>query len=138
MEMQPKSPTNRRAVLSLLFAVLTILSFCVGAAPIPLTAVVCYPIAALLGMASLWMGATALREVRQNGERGRRVALVSLWIGGLVLLAILCFTTITIYLFPYFIDFLRQAWKQIPVSLPILNSCLSISSVSGILAGGSG
>jgi hypothetical protein len=56
MEMQPKSPTNRRAVLSLLFAVLTILSFCVGAAPIPLTALVCYPIAALLGTASLWMG----------------------------------------------------------------------------------
>jgi hypothetical protein len=138
MDTQQKPPTNRRAILSLLFAALTILSFCIGVAPIPLTAVACYPTAALLGMVSLWMGTTALREVRQNGERGRRMALVSFWIGGLVLLAILCFTTITIYLFPYFIDFLRQAWKQIPASLPILNSRLSISSVSGILAGGSG
>jgi hypothetical protein len=71
-------------------------------------------------------GTTALREVCQNGERGRRITWVSLWIGGLVLLAILCFAIITIYLFPYFIDFLRQAWKQMPTSLPILNSRLSI------------
>jgi MFS family permease len=116
MDMQPQPPLNTRAVLSFLLAVLTVISFCIGVAPIPLTALVCYPAAILLGLASLWMGSTALREVRQKDERGRRMALVGMWSGGLVMLAVLVFVVISALLFPYFLDYLRQVWEQLRVS----------------------
>lgn len=116
MDMQPRSPLNSRAILSFLLAALTVISFCIGVAPIPLTALVCYPAAILLGLASLWMGSTALREVRHKGERGRRLALVGMWSGGLVMLAVLVFVVISAMLFPYFLDYLRQVWEQLRVS----------------------
>ena len=116
MESKPTTPFNRQAIFSVVLAVLTLISFCVGVAPIPLSSLVCYPSAVLLGLASLWMGAAALREMRQTGERGRRLALVSLWSVGFINLAILCFTTIMILLFPYLVDTLRAWWNQIHYS----------------------
>jgi hypothetical protein len=110
---QPRPSFNPRAVLSLLFAVLTALSFCVGVTPIPLTSLICYPAALLLGGIALWLGWSSLREVRQNGGRGRRLALVGMWTGGLTLLAVLCFSAVAIALAPAAFDLLRQAWTQI-------------------------
>ena len=110
---QPRPSFNTRAVLSLLFAVLTVISFCVGVAPIPLTSLICYPAALLLGGIALWTGWSSLREVRQNGGRGRRLALVGMWTGGLTLLAVLCFSAVAIALAPTLFDLLRQAWTQL-------------------------
>ncbi len=109
----PRPSFNTRAVLSLLFAVLTVLSFCVGVAPIPLTSLICYPAALLLGGIALWTGWSSLREVRQNGGRGRRLALVGMWTGGLTLLAVLCFSAVAIVLAPTVFDLLHQAWIQL-------------------------
>lgn len=112
--MESSQPSfNPRAVLSLLFAVLTVLSFCVGVAPIPLTSLICYPAALLLGGIALWLGWSSLREVRQNGGRGRRLALIGMWTGGLTLLAVLCFSAVAIALAPTIFDLLRQAWTQL-------------------------
>lgn len=113
---EAKPPFNTRAALSALFAVLTALSFCVGAAPIPLTALVCYPAAVLLGAVSLWTGWIGLQEIRQRGGRGRRLALIGLWAGGVIILAVLCFSAISIVLFPSLFDYLRQVWEQVSVS----------------------
>jgi hypothetical protein len=73
MDVQPQPPLNTRAVLSFLLAVLTVISFCIGVAPIPLTALVCYPAAILLGLASLWMGSTAC------GKSARRAGADAAW-----------------------------------------------------------
>jgi hypothetical protein len=116
MESQPKLPLNTRAILSLLFAVLTMLSFCLGIAPIPLTALVCYPAAILLGLVSLWLGWQGLQEVRQKGERGRRLALLGMWTGGLTLLVVLCLSAVAIALAPTLFDYLRQGWAQLHLS----------------------
>jgi hypothetical protein len=89
-------PTNRLAILSLVLAALTVLSFCVGAAPIPLTGWVCFPAAVLLGAAALGCGLVALRRIRSSGERGRGMALTGVWLGGLGILATLCMVTLTI------------------------------------------
>ncbi|MFZ5878457.1 MAG: DUF4190 domain-containing protein [Chloroflexota bacterium] len=114
--MTSQAPLNTRAALSALFAVLTALSFCVGAAPIPFTALVCYPAAILLGGVSLWTGWAGLQEIRQRGERGRRLALVGLWMGGLIVLAVLCLSALSIALLPSLFDYLRQVWEQVSVS----------------------
>ena len=116
MESKPTSPLNRQAVFSAIFATLTLITFCIGVAPIPFTSLTCYPPAVLLGLASLWTGVAALREMRQTGERGRRLAWISLWSVGLMLLTILCLTTLMILLFPYAVDILRAWWNQIHLS----------------------
>lgn len=116
MEYQPQPPLNTRAILSLLFSILTVLSFCLGVAPIPLSSFVCYPGAVLLGLASLWLGWQGLQEVRQKGERGRRLALVGMWTGGLTILSVLCFTALAIALAPSLFEYLRQVWTQLSSS----------------------
>ena len=94
--MDESTPINRLSALSLVLAALTVFSFCVGAAPIPLTAGVCYPAAILLGAAALGSGIVALRRIRGSGERGRGMALVGVWLGGLSILATVCLTALTI------------------------------------------
>ena len=116
MESKPPTPFNRQAIFSVALAVLTLISFCVGVAPIPLSSLICYPSTVLLGLASVWTGAAALREMRQTSERGRRLAWISLWSVSLMLLTILCLTTLMILLFPYAVDTLRVWWHQIHLS----------------------
>jgi len=49
--------TNRLAIVSLSFALLTLLSFCIGWAPFLLgSSIICYPVAILLGAAALVSG----------------------------------------------------------------------------------
>ena len=74
--------SNSRALLSLLLAVLALIFFCVGAAPLPLTALFCYPATVLLGVGALWSGITALREIRRTAEQGGLLAKIGVWIGG--------------------------------------------------------
>ena len=90
------SSTNRLALFSLVLAALTVFSFCVGAAPIPLTGWVCFPAALVLGAAALAIGLVALRRIRGSGERGRGMALAGVWLGGLGILATICLVTLTV------------------------------------------
>jgi len=110
----PTQPINRRAILSLVLAVLALFSFCIGAAPLPLTALVCYPASLLLGIAALWSGATAIQQIRQQNEKGRSLALIGIWIGAMAILFVLCAMLLVILLWPHVIEFIQETWKQIP------------------------
>ena len=104
---------NRRAILSLVSAVLALLSFCVGAAPIPLTALVCYPASIFLGIAALWAGLTAIRQIHNTDESGRSLAKIGIWVGGLTILFIACAIALMVALWPYISELIQQIWVQI-------------------------
>ena len=87
--------TNRWSVVSLFFAFLTLFSFCVGVAPIPLTGWVCFPSAILCGLAALICGLIGLQHIRNSGENGRWMALTGAILGGLTIFATLCAITLT-------------------------------------------
>lgn len=107
-------PTNHLALVSLSAAILTIVSFCIGFAPfLPLTAMLCYPAAALLGLAALLTGVRSLRQMRLSGEDGRGLAWVGICTGSLSILAVVLFTTLTVLLLYFGIDSLQNAWPQI-------------------------
>jgi hypothetical protein len=107
------APTNRLALISFFCAFLTLASFCIGFAPfLPLTAPVCYPVAVILGIVALALGFTSLRQIRADGEKGRAMALIGIWTGALTILAVLCFTTLTILFIYYGADYLKNNWPQ--------------------------
>jgi hypothetical protein len=105
-------PINRYAILSLILAMLTFLSFCLGVIPIPFTAWVCYPTAGLFGVLALLSGFIALRQLPQRAERGRRLALLGLTAGTLTLLAVVCFTSLTVLITVYGAEALRAIWSR--------------------------
>ena|SRR5687767_6177265 len=105
--------TNRLAVISLLAAMLTVISFCVGAAPfLPMTAGVCYPAALLFGVLALATGLAAQHQIRINPQRGRKRALLGSLVGCVTILAVVCLATLTLMLLPGAAVFLDEAWKQ--------------------------
>jgi hypothetical protein len=107
------SATNRLAIYSLLTALLTAFSFCIGAIPIlPMTAPFCYPAAIVLGIVALVTGTRALRQIRLSGERGRTLALLGIWVGALSILAVLCAVTLTGLLLYYGADYFWSLWAQ--------------------------
>jgi hypothetical protein len=111
--MIPITPTtNRLALASVISAVLTLSAFCGGVVPIPLTGWVCYPAAILLGVAALLTGFGALRQVRTSGERGRMLALLGIWTGAITILAVVCFTTVTIILVYYGAETITTIWSR--------------------------
>lgn len=91
------SSPNRLALLSLISGVLTLCFFCVGWAPIPLTALVCYPAAVLGGAAAMFTGWRAVR-LKADSER-RWMAWTGIGIGGLSVLAVMCCTALSFFLF---------------------------------------
>ncbi len=108
--------TNRLAVSSLVAALLTILSFCVGFAPfLPLTAGVCYPAAVFFGIVSIITGFRALREVRASGKNGRWMALTGIWTGSLTILAVVCAATLTLTALFLGLDYIQTL---LPTPLP--------------------
>jgi hypothetical protein len=107
------SANNRQALFSLLLAVLALLSFCIGAAPLPMTALVCYPSSVLLGIGALWTGVKALQQIRQNNERGHVLAKIGIWIGSLTILFVICAVTLAILLWPYIFDLLQSFWYEL-------------------------
>jgi hypothetical protein len=106
-------PINRKALIAFLFSIIAILAFCVGLFPIPFTALLCYPPGILLGIASFILGAQALRPIRENGERGRPLALIAMWVSVLLTLATLCMIISGILLWPYVSEFIQQTWDQL-------------------------
>ena len=103
--------TNMNAIISLSSAILTVISFCIGIAPIPLTGLVCYPASAVLGIAALATGLASLRQIRASGEKGRTLALFGACVGGLTMLAGLCILAAGILLLPEVTHFIQQTIK---------------------------
>ena len=104
--------TNRLALVSFISATLTLLAFCVGFAPIPLTAWVCYPAAILLGVVDLLTGFKALRQVRTSGEKGRYLTYLAIWIGALTILGVLCFSTLSFVFLFYGAETIKTIWPH--------------------------
>jgi len=104
-------PTNTNAIISLSSAILTVISFYVGIAPIPLTGLACFPASAMLGIAALATGLVSLRQIRVSGEKGRTLALFGAWVGGLTMLAGLCMIVAWILLLPEIAHFILQIMK---------------------------
>ena len=65
-------------------------TFCLGAAPIPLTGFVCFPASAIVGLAAVVSGLLARRQIRTSAERGGGLALAGIGIGGIASLASVC------------------------------------------------
>lgn len=110
-ENTPVIPINTNAMLSLSSAILTMISFCVGLAPIPFSGLVCYPASAALGIAAMASGLAALRQIRASGEKGRVFALFGAWVGGLTILAGLCILAAGILFLPGIARFIQQIMK---------------------------
>ena len=112
LETIPVSDINRKALISFLAAVTAMLALCAGFLPIPFTVILCYPPGIILGIISLTYGAIALREIRESGKRGRRLALAAIWSGGFMLLAAICMIVAGILIFPRFMDVVQETWSQ--------------------------
>src|ERR1700690_1868435 len=110
-ENQSANFTNRVAIISLLTALFTLLSFCIAVAPIPLTGWVCYPTAGITGFVAFATGLISLQQIRSSGENGRNVALLGAWIGGLTTLASLWAVITGILWLPVIANFIRQLSK---------------------------
>ncbi len=108
----PVPPLNRSAIISLVAAILTALSFCTAVAPIPLTGYVCYPAAVVFGLVALISGAAALLQIRTTREEGRTHALIGIWVGAIAVVAAACAIGVGIALFPRVIALLPKvvAW----------------------------
>ena len=106
-------PINRKALIAFLFSIIAVLAFCMGLFPIPLTALLCYPPGILLGIFAFVLGVQALRAIRENGERGRSLALIAMSVSGLLTLMTLCAIISGILLWPYISEFIKQTWDQL-------------------------
>jgi len=106
------SLVNRRALMSLLLALLALLSFCLGVLPLPLSALLCYPSGLLLGIGALWVGWNALRQIRQRDENGATLAKIGIWVGGLTILFVACALTLAIVLGPYVLKLMQDIWAN--------------------------
>jgi hypothetical protein len=83
-------PFNKHSIVSLILAILTILSFCTGWSPIPFTGFICFPTSVLLGITALAFGFVSLNRIRKHNHRGHSMAWTGIVIGGFVVLCILC------------------------------------------------
>ncbi len=138
METDSTPPTNRNALVSLLAAIFTVLFFCIGLAPIPLTSLVCYPLSLLAGIVALAAGFVALGQIRRNGEMGSGLALAGIWLGGLTVLFIFCFSTIAVLFLPRLLEYMLREWHQYYPVFRSANLSLRIPCASIMLALGSG
>ena len=112
-EPRPALPVNRTAVISLMTGVLTVLSFCIAVAPIPLTGWVCYPAAAALGSIALITGILSLTQIGRSSESGRSYATFGIAVGTLAILATAGAIALGIVLFPKFIAFLQEGLRLV-------------------------
>jgi hypothetical protein len=111
--------TNRLAVISLLFALLTFFSFCVGLAPFLVgSSILCYPAAFVFGTLALFSGGLALIQIRRSGEAGRWMALSGIMLGGLTVLATICAIMLTLWLGAAFITQLLLDANATPTLIP--------------------
>jgi hypothetical protein len=93
------SPTNKQSILSLVFGILTIVFFCMGLNPIPLTGFICFPLSGLVGILALIFGAISLNQISRHNHSGRPMAWTGIIIGGFVFMCIMCMVIVIISLF---------------------------------------
>ncbi len=105
-------PTNSTAILSLVAAILTVVTFCIGFAPIPFTALICYPASAVLGIVALVSGLRALRQIDRTAQSGRVLALIGVWTGALTLIGVLCFSALAVWLYPRVAAYVQQNFPK--------------------------
>ncbi len=83
-------PINNQSILSLVFGILTIVSFCTGMIPFPFTGFICFPTSFLFGIFALALGAISLNRIRRQNESGSPMAWIGILLGGLVFLCVMC------------------------------------------------
>jgi uncharacterized membrane protein HdeD (DUF308 family) len=83
-------PINNQSILSLVFGILTILSFCMGLIPFPFTGLICFPTSLLFGFLALVFGAISLDQIRRQKESGSPMAWIGILIGGFVFVCLMC------------------------------------------------
>jgi predicted MFS family arabinose efflux permease len=113
IETTPIPPFNRKSIIGFFTALIAFLALCAGLLPLPFTILLCYPPGIILGIVALVLGLQAQREIRQSNESGRMLALISVWVGVITILATLCVITTSVLLYPYISEFIQQAWQQI-------------------------
>jgi len=109
----PLPVTNRAATGSLVYAILTLVSFCVGFSPLPFTSLICYPASLILACLAVTSGFTALRQIRRDGGAGRSLAWIGICLGGLTIAAVLCIGTLAAFFYPRVLDLMPYNWSQI-------------------------
>ena len=92
---------NKQSILSLVFGILTILSFCTGWLPVPFIGILCFPTSLLLGILAFIFGAFSLNRIREHNESGRPMAWIGIMIGGFVFVCVLCMIISIISLFMF-------------------------------------
>jgi uncharacterized PurR-regulated membrane protein YhhQ (DUF165 family) len=113
IEYVPVSSFNRKALIGFVLSILAILALCAGLLPVPFTALICYPPGFVLSIAALIYGFIALRETRTDGKNGRALAVFAVWAGGITILAMLCFASVGVLLYPTISEFIQQSMNQI-------------------------
>jgi hypothetical protein len=83
-------PINNQSILSLVFGILTIVSFCTGMFPVPFTGFICFPTSFLLGILALVFGAVSLNRIRRQNESGSPMAWMGIILGGVIFLCVMC------------------------------------------------
>ena len=107
--------TNGKALLSVVAAAAAILCFCGGVAPIPLTALVCFPLTGIFGLIAISAGIAGLHGTRMGSEQGHNLALAGMGLGGVAVLAALCMTISGVALIRILIDAPRHWIPAMPV-----------------------
>ena len=106
-------PFNRKALISFIAAMIALFALCIGFLPIPLTALFCYPPGIILGIVALILGIQARREIRQSNENGKSLALIAVWAGIITIIATLGIITVSILLYPYIAELIKQILQSI-------------------------
>jgi hypothetical protein len=58
-------------MISFGISILAILSLCAGFAPVPFTAILCYPASILLGVVAFVTGLSSMQQIRVSHEDGK-------------------------------------------------------------------
>jgi len=114
MDSNAPLPNNQQAVVSLTFALLTILSACGGLTPIPFTGFICFPLSFFFATLALLFGLIALAQLRHKTQAGSPMAWAGVIVGGFVFLCVACFALAFASLFFF-------APQYIPNPPPFLN-----------------
>ena len=85
-----RPPVNNQSTLSLVFGILTILSFCAALVPFPFTGFICFPVSLFFGILAMVFGTISLRRISRLNEAGSSRAWIGIMLGGFVFLCVVC------------------------------------------------
>jgi len=100
-------------MIGFVLSLIALVALCAGLLPIPLTALICYPPAFLLGGVSLLLGILSLRELRTDGKNGQPFAWFAAWAGGLTVVAMLCLMVTGALMYPYVSTMVQQLMHRV-------------------------